>query len=259
MRAKKSPMLPLRPDEWSAPTKLVSDLPTEALADFTREVVLKVAKGVQNRPQPEKTALMVKALLDDRPDEMAELISALKAQGLSDTQVVEHHLAAAARMMGTLWETDRLTFAEVTVGSARLLRLLQRLRPPPAPFAPHIYLATVPGDDHTVGATAAAQVLGSAGWDVTLRLGLSRQAFLSEIKAQRPPIVGLSAGSEDHLPALMALIAALRSDYPETILLVGGPLVDLRGPQIVAMGVDIAVASASAAVDALKEFAQPQP
>jgi hypothetical protein len=126
--------------------------------------------------------------------------------------------------LGEGWETDRLSFLEVTYGTGHLYALMRALRAErPVTSAPtnmkkHALFATVPGEDHGIGVTMAADLFRENGWEIDLKTDTDHDALLAYIEATRPVIIGLSLSSDRRLDALVRLVVAIRICLPEVII-----------------------------------------
>jgi methanogenic corrinoid protein MtbC1 len=171
--------------------------------------------------------------------------------GLSFDTLCETHLAPAARRLGTLWEADELSFADVTLAANRLFGLLRSVahRPAPRPDALFAVFAAVPGEEHVLGVTMAAERARGAGWDVALLVGLGHDALVARIVGLAPDVIGLSLSSSRALLPLTRLVIALRVAVPAAPVVVSGPGVAMIGEPII--GVDVMTEEFDAAMAAL--------
>jgi MerR family transcriptional regulator, light-induced transcriptional regulator len=78
--------------------------------------------------------------------------------------------------------------------------------------------ATVPGEDHGIGITVAADLFREAGWDIDLHVGANMSALVARIEATTPSIIGLSVTTNRHLDALVRLVVAARLIMPHAII-----------------------------------------
>ena len=174
-------------------------------------------------------AAMAFALCD--PDETAAqfLVDDLLEAGISVEDLCRHHLAPAARRLGTMWDQDRLPFTEVALATARIQSILRRLpisrtglravRGPGAVFA------AVPGEMHTLGVMMAADLFRRGGWDVSLFVGLTHDEMLARLTRDDRPVIGLSCSGEHSFGALRRLLAALGNARPDAQFLVAGQII----------------------------------
>ena len=114
----------------------------------------------------------VQLLLTDELEVAYAYIDSVRVRGVSLSAVYLELLAPAARMLGELWEEDRVSFADVTVALCRLhdvMRNLSASQPPATDTLPQgrrALLVPMPGEQHTFGLVMVADFFRRAGWDV---------------------------------------------------------------------------------------------
>jgi methanogenic corrinoid protein MtbC1 len=175
------------------------------------------------------TAALTLALCDV-DDESADLMIAdMMAAGVSVEEICLDHLAAAARRLGELWETDRLPFTEVAMAASRIQSIIRRMPPPRGAAAHHTtrgaVFCVVPGEVHTLGAMMAVDLFRRHGWDVGLLLGLEHDEIMAHLAHDDRPVVGLSCSGSHSRPALIRLIEDLRKARPTVHIILSGYIV----------------------------------
>lgn len=143
------------------------------------------------------------------------------------------YIAAASRLLGVKWDEGEVSYLKVTVATGKLYALVRSVGTARAgvqtgadPQKSAIF-ASVPGEQHTLGVTVAAEVFRDAGWDIALIVNQTHDALLARAEILQPPVVGLSISNSSRLDALGHLIVALRLTLPKTIIAVaGGPDID---------------------------------
>lgn len=245
------------PSGRSAALRVPSDVAVRSLA---REVVerLSRAHAADQTPTdpgtvPHEVILFCAALTD--PDENRALglaRGALEAE-MSFDVLCETRLAPAARYLGHLWEEDALSFADVSLAANRLFGVLRTLahRPVPRTDAPFAVFAAVPGEEHVLGVTMAADRARGHGWEVALLVGLQHDALVERIANLAPDAIGLSLSGARTLLPLSRLVFALRVAVPTVPIIVSGPGVALIGEPIV--GVDALATDFDGAMAALEK------
>lgn len=180
--------------------------------------------------------------------------------------VISSVLCSAARHLGLLWDSDRLTFVDVTVGLSRIQQLLRSFGPAFRTHVDrrgdgfHILLALVPGGGHTLGVSVVEEFFRSAGWDVDNLGSVSRDQLLDRVHDEWFDAVGLSAGGEISNEDIAATIALVRdaSVNPHLSVVVGGYRFTENPDQAVALGADFGARDPDHAV-ALLEPRLPTP
>lgn len=101
------------------------------------------------------------------------VLDALDSARLTADDLVLHCIPQAANMLGQRWANSELSFAGVSLGSARLFglcqaRALEWAGGPAGNGGLSILLATVQGEDHSIGASVLAYRLRRSGHSVRL-------------------------------------------------------------------------------------------
>ncbi len=242
--------------------RLGAMLPEDLVVDLAREVIKRVAsKDEQLEHVPhvvtkEGLETLCYALISDDEKAAATLISELRADGVRPEEIYLKRLAAAARILGDMWVTDEVTFAQVTVGTGRMFAIMRSMRHLFEPVVPvedkTAIFAAVPGEDHTLGVQMAADIFRKDGWEISLKMGLDHDQLVAEIEQAPSGIVGLSISGEHSIEALSRLVVALHICRPHAILVVSGSNVDEVRPILSLMGLD---GIASTLEDAQKQMA----
>lgn len=237
-------------------------LPESALQVLAREVIARMAErrkllrdSLRPLPDPVIERLCV-TLAGTDPTAAVSEVMALRAQGIGVEQIYLGALAPAARRLGDWWDEDRATFAEVTIAIARVYGIMYGLRAEfPISLDPqrrHAVFAPVPGEDHTLGVSMAADLFRTHGWDIDLKIGLNHDALISALAHADAPIIGLSLGQEEQLEPLVRLIVALRVTNPRSYILVAGQFVGRHADTLTLTGADAAASEVPEALEAME-------
>ncbi|VWX55581.1 conserved hypothetical protein [Burkholderiales bacterium 8X] len=173
-------------------------------------------------------------------------IDVLSQRGMSVETMYLDLLAPAAQHLSYLWSQDLCDFTQVTLGLARLQRLLHQLSPGMAveqelrSNARRVLLVPVRGEQHTFGLSLVAEFFHHAGWEVDCGSGSGVVDVAQTVKQQWFDVVGLSAGSETRLDDLRGCIQELRelSRNPRVAVLVGGPIFAGHSERVKFVGAD---------------------
>ncbi len=224
--------------------------PPDAIEALAGDIVRRLVRTQAGQPgfeardiSDESIAAFCDALVQPEPDAALEFILARRGEGVTRQGVYLGYIAAAARRLGAGWDENRLSFVEVTYGTGHLYALMRALRAErPSAFVPldsrrHALFATVPGEDHGIGITMAADLFRDAGWEIDLQTDTDHDALLTHVEATRPQIIGLSLSSDRRLDELVRLVVGMRISVPEAIIGVA-PGGDLEGERILRL-VDI--------------------
>jgi len=183
-------------------------------------------------------------------------LDALRERGLTAEAIITTILAATARHLGVLWEQDRCSFVDVTVGLSRLQQLLRvygpdfELGPAPALDRGRMLLAVVPGEQHTFGLAVVEEYFRRAGWQVQSEFLPSKAILLGHVRETWFDIVGLSASGEVAAAGVSAMVGAVRAAALNQNLriMLGGNLFSANPELAVSLGADLGVRDAADAV-----------
>ena len=222
----------------------------DAIESLAGDIVRHLARTTLRQPNLEAHDIsnesldaFCEVLIKPDPTAALEFIGNRRAEGLTRQGVYLGYIAAAARRLGEGWDEDRLSFLDVTYGTGHLYALMRALREErrspsvPMDVRKHALFATVPGEDHGIGVTIAADLFRQEGWEIDLKTDTDHEALLEHVEATRPQIIGLSLSTHRRLDALVRLVVAVRISIPEVIIGVA-PGGDLKADRILQL-VDI--------------------
>jgi methylmalonyl-CoA mutase cobalamin-binding subunit len=156
-----------------------------------------------------------------------------------------HGITGAARLLGAWWLSDRIAFSDVTVGSARLHRLLYDFSPVFLANCEPQQEATVllwpePGSQHTMGVFMLSEFFRRAGWHTLLEHPDHSLDPLRTIATNWIDLVALSVGSDRQFEGLRTLVANIRQTSPNSNIriLAGGPMALTHAQALRDLGVD---------------------
>lgn len=149
-------------------------------------------------------------------DTLEHYIRDLLSQGTSAEHLYLHLFAPAARRLGAMWEEDRCSFVDVTLGVGRLQQLTHGfgdlLRGPvEATATGRVLIAGAPREQHTLGATMVAEFLRRDGWEVVLPPASDdSRDLISAGEADWFDVVAISAATDHSVGRLKQVIRELR-------------------------------------------------
>jgi len=176
---------------------------------------------------------LTEAYLDDDDRRRHDTLGRIMAQGLKGEDIVDNIIPDTARYMGELWAHDKLSFADVTIGTARLQETVRAIgqrntgidgrRDKPA------VLLVVPGSEqHTLGVFVAAEQFRRLGVFAHLVLGDNPAEIIRAVRKQQFAMVGISASTKRSLTRARELIKALKDGIPRfTPVVIGGPVTSM--------------------------------
>lgn len=244
-------------------------LDRDALRLLSEEVIARLAgqfagsEAQADRPSAQEIDALCTALVSDDPDAASRSIVELRAADTPIDVIYMGYIAGAARRLGDLWDEDRISFVDVTIGANRLYVIMRAMRPihrAPLPSRHRpVLFASTPGETHTLGITMAADLFRDRGWKIDLRAGLDHDEIVQAAVTGQYPIIGIGASSWQMIVPLTRLIASLHVSSPMSSILVSGPLAgaepelkELVDADCVAVDVPTAIAEMDRMVAALE-------
>ena len=155
-------------------------------------------------------------------------VDRLTGAGVPLERIYERHISDAARRLGALWETDELTFSEVSIGLSRLQMILRQTSPRfvagtcARRNAPAALFSVAPGETHVLGVSIVAEHFARAGYSTRIDLTPEIDTLAEQASDPRIRIVGLSVSASRFLPQLKAAIAAIRARAAHDVLILAG-------------------------------------
>lgn len=167
---------------------------------------------------------------DDAPRH--DVMHALFSHGVTERELLDHVIPSAAAVLGDRWFANTLSFADVTIGAARLQEAVRaisaRNRRPEIADGDRILLVVPRSEDHTLGAFVATQQFRRLGVDVQIAVELFPRQIASEVLRHRFPVVGITAAGRRSLTAAREIIDTIRGSIAwRTQIVVGGSVTAL--------------------------------
>ncbi len=213
---------------------------------------------VDSRPElaPDEVDLLTELVLRRDSSAAQAYVRGRREAGLPVEILYVGLLAAVARRLGEMWETDLCDFTQVTVGLWRLQQLVfeysdifqrdRRMRV----CQRRALLAPAPGSQHTFGVVMVGEFFRRAGWDVRGDPSAGMAEVKACVAADWFDLLGLSVGSECQAKVISSAILRLRkaSKNPAIVVMVGGPAVVSSADFVHLVGADGTAPDAAAAV-----------
>ena len=176
----------------------------------------------------------------------AARIAGMRPDGVSLDYLCVELLGPAARLLGQMWEEDRLDFAEVTIGLWRLQQLLREFSANASGDACRksrglrILLLPACGEQHRFGLSIVIEYFRREGWDVHGGPVASHAELRDLVRDDWFDVVGFSVGGMTRLKPLAGWIRTVRkvSRNPGIGVMVGGKLVAERPELVAQLGAD---------------------
>jgi len=188
-------------------------------------------------------------------------IIVLRDRGLPMETLFVELLEPTARHLGEMWDRDECDFIDVTLGVARLQKLLAIFNNthhvPALDKRRKVLMAITPGDQHSFGVTMVERFLLAAGWDVHTELSGTVEDIVTAAKEGWFAVAGLTLASDEMIDSLKSTIVKLRehSQNRDIGIMVGGPSFTANPALAKEVGADATAPNApSAVVTAQKLF-----
>lgn len=168
----------------------------------------------------------------DGPQKTEQYITELLNLGMGIDLIVLELIPRIARKLGNQWASDNLSFAEVTIATGRLQKLIYSLdhlyqETRTSPTTTHSILVTAaPGSHHTLGPLILSNYFTWAGWSVLSESAPSERFIETTVTSKSLTAIAVSIADYDQLDRLPKLIQSIRSKSlnPAIIVLTGGSL-----------------------------------
>lgn len=200
------------------------------------------------------------ALVDPTVDEAKRILKRAQDRGASHQTLCLTYIAAAARRLGEWWEQDIIHFSDTAIAAGRLLHMLRdiRMTMPSVPIRGHreALFAAVPGEQHVIGVTMAADLLREKGWDIDLQIGRTETELCQIAHDGGYPIIGLSASGADRVRSLARTIVELRVAAPRSLIFISGNIVEIEKDIATRTGADAAASSLEQSLEKLENLYQ---
>ena len=208
----------------------------------------------QTSPSSEEIGALADIVLGTDLEAASKYVLVLRERGLSmDTLFIEL-LEPTARHLGEMWSRDECDFIDVTLGVARLQKLLAVFNDTHSITSldsrRHVLMAMTPGDQHYFGVTMVERFLLAAGWQVQTELSGTSEDIADAARRRWFAVAGFTAGSERQLDVLRSLIVQVRnlSLNPAIGVMVGGPMFTANPALAAEVGADATAPNAPTAV-----------
>jgi MerR family transcriptional regulator, light-induced transcriptional regulator len=211
------------------------------------------------KPTTEDVAELARLLLSHDAAVALAFVESVRLRGTGLESICLDLLAPTARRLGELWDDDRCTFMQVTVGLCRLHGVLRQMNP--AFRTPGLadtrdrgrraLLMPTPGEQHTFGLLMVGEFMRRAGWEVWTDFPGTQAELAAMVAGHWFAVAGLSLGSEARLDELTATIRSVRRDSRNRSIgvMVGGPIFVAHPEYVARVGADAMAADARQATE----------
>ena len=168
----------------------------------------------------------MQALMKKDSRKASYLIQQFNEQGIPAQDIYAGILAESMRRVGELWHTAKISVDQEHYCTSVTQMAMAQMYPDilMSERKDKTLLCACPGTElHEMGARMVADIFESDGWD-TIYLGAAvpEEAMLSAIRENKPDLVVLSVTMPPHLLMCRDLVGAIRKEFPDCRLAVGG-------------------------------------
>lgn len=164
----------------------------------------------QSAPTPEGLARRLETLSEAfiSPEEAHrhDALTKLAQEGVSIEDTIDYVIPATARLMGFRWANDSLSFAEVSIGSARLQETVRGLttqqRREIVKNRGTILLVVPYPEHHTLGVFVVADQLRRRGYDVHISVSQHARQVAERVKRFKYDMIGVTAAGRRTLASV---------------------------------------------------------
>lgn len=212
---------------------------------------------------------LCEAFLSDSNEPRHHEIHQMRRDGVTVPEIIDHVIPAVAAILGQRWADDELTFAEVTIGSARLqeavrgltahelswtangIREIKRSAGPDRVHTPPRVLMVIPRpEQHTIGAFVAADQFRRFGYKVDIAVDQHPEEIAVSLQKRNYCMIGITVAGRRTLASSRELVDIIRATVTRvTPIVLGGSLLDTDQDLKIATGVDHVARSVRDALD----------
>jgi methanogenic corrinoid protein MtbC1 len=175
------------------------------------------------------------------------LLDELVARGIEERELLLDLISDTAARLGELWEEDEADFGEVTMAACVLHRLLRdrsasaEKRRGATDSGAAVLVATLTGEQHTLGATIVSELFRQAGWKVNNLAGGETKAVCECLSAHHFNVLALSSAGISDEAAAADQVRRFReaSCSPDLKILAGGYAFDADPNLFKRIGADL--------------------
>lgn len=215
----------------------IARLAARAIAVLLRE------RDTQRATVEARLMLLCDAFLSERDETRHAVLGRMRRDGIPVDDLVDLVLPEVARFMGRRWAEDDISFADVTIGAARLqetVRLLTKgcgreeerhdtvdgTRPRMRKPARRVLLVVPRPEHHTLGVFVVADQLRRRGYETDIAVDMHARQVAEMVLNRRYCMVGITASGRRALASARELVDTIRASVRRvTPIVLGGSIV----------------------------------
>ena len=185
-----------------------------------------VKEGFEKTKYEDKVQEYMNTLFEKNTRKALFLIQKYLQEGISVTDIYIEILAESMRRVGELWHTAKITVdtehyctSTTQMAMAQMYSIIFDREPKNLTM-----LCACPGTElHEMGARMVSDLFENDGWD-TIYLGAAvpEDALLEAVRENQPDLIALSVTMPQHLIDCKKVIDAIRKEFPDAKITVGG-------------------------------------
>jgi MerR family transcriptional regulator, light-induced transcriptional regulator len=231
-----------------------------AAQDLAAEVVAQLAARTESARAALSEPMFLAfqdAVRSPDPTAFEALKPELRRARISASVLCDLYIPEVARRLGVDWEDDRASFAEVTMGAARLQAILRDIGATWSADTADTrremtMLLVVPkGEQHTLGPLVLAGILRRRGVSVCVQLGTDEGELVRLLQMRKFDAAMLSTACTDKVEVCRSMVGTLKKCTEGALkVAVGGAILELGCEDVQSVGADIATNDIDAALAA---------
>lgn len=216
--------------------------------------------GPISHPATEEVHELGRIVLGPESDTAADFVLKLRDRGVSLDDLHSELLGPTAAYLGELWDEDRIDFVDVTLGVARLQRLVVAFGGldsiPGYDDRRKILLVGAPGEQHSLGNNIIQRFFRTGGWHVWNCTTTDVEEVGRIVAEEWFGVVGFSLSLDSHFDGLNRAVSKIRahSVNPKVGIIVGGSAIQRHPGWVRTLGADGTAENGPAAVILAKKL-----
>lgn len=250
-------------------TNHVTGLPGVAdaeVARLTAQAISILLSGKALKPSIQaRLDLLGDAFLSDRAGTWHDVLLHMRQAGIPVDDIIDVIIPEVARNAGQRWMDDEISFADVTIVTARLQETVRALGRVPrqrgsgcdgdvraaAKTGPRVLMIIPRPEEHTLGAFVAADQFRRHGCRVDIAMDLHPRQIAETVRRTRYHMVGITAAGRRTLASTRELVDTVKASVTRvTPVVLGGSSVEGTANLKGVTGVDHVVRDVRAALGA---------
>ena len=202
---------------------------------LARRAIGVVAAGKPSRETPvsERLSALSDASISTDVSACHAVLTRLREEGIGAGDIIDTVIPAAARLLGDRWFRDEISFADVTIGTARLQESVRALaarddsrgRKGSGGTPTRKVLLVLPrGEDHSLGVIVLADQFRRLGYQVTVAVDRHPRQIVDLIQKDHFAMVGISVSGRRTLASAKDMVEKIRESVTRFVpVVLGGP------------------------------------